>query len=170
VLLEGSIFLLPNGTFFVELILFIIVLGIIAKFILPPIQATLAERERIVRSSVQSGEESRAEADRLTAERELVLERARAEARARYDEAARVNEERRVEARARGEAERARLVAEAASRLEAERQEARAAAMAGIDQLVIAAAARVLGRPVDPARHRAILEDVTAEVAAPGGR
>lgn len=169
-LLEGSIFLLPNGTFFVELILFIVVLGIVAKFILPPVQRTLRERERIVRSSLQAGEEGRAEADRLAAEREAVLQRARAEARARYDEAAQANEERRTEARARAEQERARLVAEAAGQLEAERQAARAAAMAGIDALVVAAAARVLGRPVDPSRHQAVLDEVAAAARAPGGR
>ena len=169
-LLEGSIFLLPNGTFFVELILFIIVLGVVAKFILPPIADTLRERERIVRSSLQAGEEGRAEADRLAVEREAVLQAARAEARTRYDEAAQANEERRVEARARADQERARLVAEAADQLEAERRAARAAAMAGVDRLVVEAAARVLGRPVDPSRHGAVLEEVAAEASAPGGR
>lgn len=168
-LLESSIFLLPNGTFFVELILFVIVLGVVAKLILPPIQKTLAERERIVRSSLQAGEEGRSEADRLAAERDGVLARARAEARARYDEAAKATEERRADARRRGEAERERQVAAAAGQLEAERRAAREAAMGDLGSLVLSAASQVLGRPVDPARHRAVLDEV-AEASAPGGR
>ena len=32
-LLQSSIFLIPNGTFFVELILFVIVLGVVGSFV-----------------------------------------------------------------------------------------------------------------------------------------
>ena len=168
-LLASSIFLLPNGTFFVELILFAIVLGIVAKVILPPIQKTLAERDRMVRSSLQAGEEGRHEADRLVAEREALLARARTEARARYDEAAQENEALRAEARGRAEAERARLVAEATSRLEAERPTVRATVLADVGALSVSAAARVLGRPVDPARHAAVLAEATAEAGEARG-
>ena len=168
-LLASSIFLLPNGTFFVELILFVIVLGIVAKFILPPIQRTLAERERIVRTSLQAGEEGRAEADRLVAERERLLSRGRAEARARYDEAAQENEARRAEARGRAETERARRVAEAVGQLDAERQAAREAVLGDVGPLVLAAAARVLGRPVDPGRHEQVLAAAAAEARSPRG-
>lgn len=169
-LLASSIFLLPNGTFFIELILFIIVLAIVAKVILPPIQRTLAERERIVRSSLQAGEEGRAEAERLVAEREALLARARTEARARFDEVAQENEARRAEARQRAEAERARLVDEAIGQLEAGRQAARAAVLRDVGDLAVAAAARVLGRPVDPARHQAVLDEAAAEARSPKGR
>lgn len=168
-LLVSSIFLLPNGTFFVELILFIIVLGIVAKVILPPIQKTLAERDRIIRSSLQASEEGRSEAERLVAEREALLARARAEARSRFDEVAQENEARRAEARARAEAERSRLVAEATGRLEAERQVARAAVLADVADLAVSAASRVLGRPIDPARHQAVLTEAAAEASVSKG-
>lgn len=168
-LLVSSIFLIPNGTFFVELILFVLVLGVVAKYILPPIQRTLEERERTVRASLQAGEEGRAEAERLVADREAVLAGARAEARSRFDEVAQENEARRAEARGRAEEERARRVAEAVGQLEVEHQAARAAALADAGDLAVAAAARVLGRPVDPGRHRAALEEA-AEAPTAGGR
>ena len=173
-LLTGSIFLIPNGTFIVELVLFVIVLAIVGTFVLPPIRRTLEERERIVRSSLQAGEEGRVEADRLVAERDAVLARARAEARARFDEVAQANEERRSEARGRAEQERARLVADAAGQLEAERRRARLEVMGDVGALVVRAAEQVLGRPVDPSRHQALLGEVAraaaGEASAGGGR
>jgi len=166
VLLASSIFLIPNGTFFAELILFLIVLGVVGTVILPPIRKTLAEREHMVRSSLEAGEEGRVEADRLSAEAEAILSGARAEARSRFDEAAQSNEQRRAEARIRAEQERARQLAEATGRLEAERARARAEAMRDVESLVVTAAERVLGRPVDRARHAKILNEVAAEVSA----
>jgi F-type H+-transporting ATPase subunit b len=38
-------FLIPNGTFLVELVIFILVLAVIWKFVVPPIQAVLQDRE-----------------------------------------------------------------------------------------------------------------------------
>ncbi|MCW1960392.1 MAG: F0F1 ATP synthase subunit B [Mycobacterium sp.] len=40
-------FLIPNGTFFFVLAIFLIVLGVIGKFVVPPIQKVLGERERM---------------------------------------------------------------------------------------------------------------------------
>ncbi len=37
---NGGNFLIPNGTFVVELVIFLVVLGVIAKWILPPLQAS----------------------------------------------------------------------------------------------------------------------------------
>lgn len=44
----GQNFLLPNGTFIFVLLIFLIVLGVIAKFVVPPISAVLHEREAMV--------------------------------------------------------------------------------------------------------------------------
>ena len=41
-------FLVPNGTFFVVLIIFLIVLGVIGKWVVPPISKVLREREAMV--------------------------------------------------------------------------------------------------------------------------
>lgn len=51
-----SNFLIPNGTFFFVLAIFLIVLGVIAKFVVPPIQQVLGERERMV---AQTADENR---------------------------------------------------------------------------------------------------------------
>ena len=43
-----SNFLVPNGTFFVVLIIFLIVLGVIGKWVVPPVSKVLRERDAMV--------------------------------------------------------------------------------------------------------------------------
>ena len=45
VTLATSNFLVPNGTFIVVLLAFIVVVGVIAKKVLPPLNAALTERK-----------------------------------------------------------------------------------------------------------------------------
>ena len=45
---ETSNFLIPNGTFFFVLLIFLIVLGVIAKWVVPPVSKVLAEREAML--------------------------------------------------------------------------------------------------------------------------
>ena len=48
-----SNFLIPNGTFFFVLIIFLIVLGVIAKWVVPPISKVLREREAMVQKTAE---------------------------------------------------------------------------------------------------------------------
>ena len=92
-----SNFLIPNGTFFFVLAIFLIVLGVIAKFVVPPIQEVLGERERMVAKTTEDNrratdQEAAAEADyrkELAAGRSeaaAIRDEARAEGRSVVDE------------------------------------------------------------------------------------
>ncbi len=60
-------FLVPNGTFFVELIIFLVVLGVIWKWVVPPIRDVLEERaERVAKTSDNNHKAARAFADAET--------------------------------------------------------------------------------------------------------
>ena len=48
-----SNFLIPNGTFFFVLLIFLIVLGVIAKWVVPPISKVLREREEMVHKTAE---------------------------------------------------------------------------------------------------------------------
>ena len=74
---SNSIFLIPNGTIIVELVIFVIVFGIVAKFILPPLQRVMAERETTIRSALEASDEGRHEAERLEVEAGALLSAAR---------------------------------------------------------------------------------------------
>ena len=47
-----SNFLVPNGTFFIVLIIFLIVLGVIGKWVVPPVSMVLRERDAMVKHTV----------------------------------------------------------------------------------------------------------------------
>src|ERR1019366_4049218 len=81
----GGNFLIPNGTFIVELVIFLVVLGFIAKWILPPLQEVGETRRARIRTSLQGAEQARAEAQNLTAERDRLLAEARVQARGILD-------------------------------------------------------------------------------------
>jgi F-type H+-transporting ATPase subunit b len=156
-------FLLPNGTFFVELVLFIIVLGTVAKFILPPIQRVIAERAARVRAAQETSGAGQHEAAELEAERIAVLETARSEARSALEQAARTVDQLLAEARARGQEAHDRDLAEARPRLEVERRNTLDALAGNLGPLVISAAERVLGGTIDGSRHADLIDAVADE-------
>ena len=53
-----SNFLIPNGTFFFVLIIFLIVLGVIGKFVVPPISKVLREREEMVAKTTEDNRQA----------------------------------------------------------------------------------------------------------------
>src|SRR5690349_3028848 len=60
----GNNFLVPNGTFFVVLVIFLIVLGVIGKWVVPPISKVLRDRDAMVKQTV---DDSRKAADQFSA-------------------------------------------------------------------------------------------------------
>jgi F-type H+-transporting ATPase subunit b len=159
-------FLVPNGTFPIELVIFIVLLGIVAKFILPPIQRAMDARGSAVRAAQEAANEGQYAAEQLSAERREVLEQARQGARQATEQASQEAAQRVEEARRRGLEEHAQRLAEARPGLDAERERLESEVFGRLDVLVIEAAARVLGEPVDPARHAATIDLLIAEARA----
>ncbi|MCT7656805.1 F0F1 ATP synthase subunit B [Mycobacterium deserti] len=106
-----SNFLVPNGTFFFVLLIFLIVLGVIAKWVVPPISKVLHEREAMV---YKTAEDNR-RAAKLRAAADADYRRVMGEARR---EATNVREEARAEGRKIVEEARARANAEVSTVLQ----------------------------------------------------
>lgn len=73
-------FLIPNGTFFFVLAIFLIVLGVIGKFVVPPIQKVLGERERMAAQIVDDNRRAAAQEAAAEADYNKELATARSEA------------------------------------------------------------------------------------------
>jgi F-type H+-transporting ATPase subunit b len=151
---SSSNFIVPNGTFVVELVIFLVVLGVMAKFILPSLRRVLDERDRMLGDAQRASEAARLEAVRLERERVNVLAAARAEARAILEGAAQSVDGLIAEARERGRAEHDRRLAEADAAVETERRRLHDDVMARAVELVVAAAERIVGGGLDADRHR----------------
>jgi F-type H+-transporting ATPase subunit b len=90
-------FLIPNGTFFVVLAIFLIVLGVISTWVVPPIMKVLHERDEMVAKTIANNRESdkqfadaesdyQAEMARARRESSAIREEARAEGRRILDD------------------------------------------------------------------------------------
>ena len=84
---ETSNFLIPNGTFFFVLAIFLIVLGVIWKFVVPPVTQVLGERERMLAQTAADNRRSAELEKAAEADHNAELATARSEAAAIRDEA-----------------------------------------------------------------------------------
>jgi F-type H+-transporting ATPase subunit b len=167
-MLTGSLFLLPNFTFVLELVAFVLVLWFMAKVALPPLRKAMAERAEHIRSSIQAAEDAKREGEELLARRREALEAARAEARSIIDQANEIAEQLKREGRQRGEEEHNRLVLSAQTEIDLERERARTEVMGSLGELVLQAAERVIGESLDDDRHRALVDEAIVAAEAPG--
>jgi F-type H+-transporting ATPase subunit b len=173
----ASIFLLPNGTFIVELIIFVVLIVIMGKKIIPPITAALAERQERISASLDAADRARADAAAADDERRAVLEDARQQAREVVAQANRSAEAVRVDFQTRGQTEYERIVGSAEAEVAQARQRAVEEASSRLGELTMDVVERVIGRKVDTGAHddliaeavRALRADSTGGAAAGSG-
>ncbi len=143
-LAEGN-FLIPNGTFFAELIIFLIVLAIIWFFVVPPIRKVLGDRDAMVE---QTSTDTRSAAKGFEdAHSEYLggIKSARAEAGAIRDEARAAGRSAMEEQKQRASAEADAITREQTEQLRASGATAAAQARSDLGALSSTLASRVLG-------------------------
>jgi len=162
-------FLLPNATIFVEAALFLIVLFVFYRFVVPPLSRTLDERQEMLRKQVQDREKATRTLQEAKERYEEELAEARAEA-ARIRDAARADAARvRAELREQADREVERIQSEGAQQLAAAHEETTRLLREELGRLSTRLAERVIGEPVDDDR-RSTVDRFLAEVEqAPAG-
>jgi F-type H+-transporting ATPase subunit b len=164
-----SNFLIPNGTFFVELVAFVVVLAIVARRILPPVNKKLKERQEQIRSELEAADEAKADAAAADAERREALEHARQQAREIVEQANRTAERLDAEAQSRGQSEYDRLVTSAEAEVRLARQRALEEAASRLGELVVEVVERIIGREMDAAAHRDLIDEAVDALARDTG-
>jgi len=162
----AGIFLLPNGTFIVELIIFIVLIVIIGKKIIPPINKALAERQARVRASLDAADQARADALAADDERRAVLEEARQSAREVVAQANRTAEAVRADFQTRGQAEFERIVGGAETEVALARRSAVDEAANRLGEIAMDVVQRVIGRPVNVEAHRDLIDEAVSSLHA----
>jgi F-type H+-transporting ATPase subunit b len=161
-MIASSNFLVPNGTLIVEIVAFLIVLFVIRKYVLPPINKALEDRREQIRASLEAADAARAEADESRAQRQVIIDEARQQARDIVAAANTTADRVRAEATERGQQEYERLVSSAQSEITLARQRAVDEVSAQVAALVVSVARQVIGREVDAERHRALIDEAVA--------
>ncbi len=158
-----SNFLIPNATFVIELVAFVIVLYIIGKkFPLPQLKRALDERAEAIRSELQAADEAKADAAAADDDRRAALEQARHQAREIVAQANRTAEALASEAQARAQSEKDRILSSAESEVNLARQRALEEAAARLGELVVDVVERIIGREVTAEAHRDLIDEAIA--------
>ena len=144
-----SNFLVPNGTFLVELAAFAIIVWILAKFVIPPINRAMTSRQEAIRKEFADLEEAKAEANEAKEEFTSQIADAR-------HQAARIREEAREqgaaiisELREQAQTEANRIVEHAHAQIQAERQQALTSLRAEVGTLATTLAGRIVGESLE---------------------
>ena len=158
-------FLVPNATFFVELFAFLLLLFLLGKFIIPPINRAMTARQDAIRAEFAELDEAKSEA--TAAEEEFKAQIADAR-----HEAARIREEAReqgaaiiAEMREQAQAEAARIVEHAHVQIEADRKAAATSLRSEVGTLATTLAGRIVGESLDDeARQSRVVDRFLTEL------
>lgn len=168
--IEASNFLVPNGTFFAELIAFIIILVILGRYVLPPLRAALNERQGIINQQMLDADQTREQLANAQTEYQRALAEARKEAAQIRDSATADAQRIADEMHAAAREESARIVARGEELLANQRQTTVRELRAEIGTLAIDLASKIVGEALtDDTRARATVDRFLAELETVGG-
>ncbi len=163
-MLATNNFLVPNGTFVVELIAFLIVLGLLAKYVVPVLNETMERRQTTIKEALADAEEAKRRSQAAEAEYKAAIDKARADARALMDETNKMAEQVKADRRQQAEEEYERIVGRARHDINAEVRRASEQLRQQVADLTIAVAEKVLGENLDAAAHRSFIERTIADI------
>jgi F-type H+-transporting ATPase subunit b len=148
---KTSNFLVPNGTFFVVLAIFLIVLGVIGTFVVPSILKVLRERDAMVAKTATDNKKSAEQFEAAQADYEEAMKEARVQASSFRDNARAEGRKVVEDARARAEQEVLSTLQAAGEQLKRERDAVELGLRANVGSMSATLASRILGVDVIPA-------------------
>lgn len=160
-----SVLAVPIDELIIGIIAFLIVFGGLAKFALPNIKRTLAERADAIEGGIERAAKAEAEANALAEQYRQQLAAAREEASAIRTQAQADRSAMIEEARAEARAAAAAVTAQAEAQIAAERSQATSALTQQIGELAVNLAGKVVGQTLtDDARVRQTVDDFIADL------
>jgi F-type H+-transporting ATPase subunit b len=158
-----------NATFWIELVAFLLMLGVLARYVYPRVIEAAEARQKAIAAELEAAEKSRQEAEARLVEAEKKLQEARVSAQEIVAGATRSGEQLRQESKQKAEEEAKRLTQAARKEIEAEREKAIQSVREDVAGLVVAATEKVLGETLDAPKHKQLIERAIAEVASGDG-
>ncbi len=151
----ASNFLVPNATFLVEVVAFAIMVFVLGKYVIPPINKAMTDRQNAIRKEFADLEEAEAAARKAEKEYKDQL------ADARHD-AAKIREEAReqgaaiiADMRKQAQEEAERILRHGRAQLEAERSQAVASLRTEVGTMATSLASRIVGESLEDDERQA---------------
>lgn len=165
----ASNFLVPNGTFLVELVAFAILVYIFGKYLIPPINRAMTARQEAIRTQFAELDEAKSDARKAEADYKEQLNDAK-------HEAARIREEAREQgaqivqdAREKAQVEADRIIEHAHAQIEADRKAAFASLRRDVGSLATTLAGKIVGESMDDdERQGRVVERFLADLEETG--
>lgn len=159
-----------DGTVVIELIAFLLMLAVLARYVYPQVVAVAEARQRAIAQQLKEAEDARTSAEARLKEAEAHLIDARRSAQSVLDAAGKSAEQLRQELKQRADEEAKRTLDNARKQIEAERDLAIRSVRAEVADLVVTATEKVIGETLDEAKHHKLIERSIEEVASGDGR
>jgi len=152
--------------FIIELIVFLVLVVVIGRRLIPYVSRMMTETQEKIRASLEAADQARADALAADDERHAALEETRRTAQEILAQANRTAEAVRENAQARGEAEFERIVGSADAEVALARQRAVDEAANRLGEIVMDVAERVIAREVDAEAHHDLIDEAVSALNA----
>lgn len=161
----GNLFLIPNATFFLELLIFLLVLGVVWRYVVPPVKRAMNERQEMIRRQIEESERARTRLQEAETRYQEALAEARVEA-AKIREAARADSQAiKDEMRQQADQEVARIQQRGEEQLATQRERVVRELRAEVGQLAVELAGRIVGESLtDDARRAGTVDRFLGEL------
>ncbi len=158
-------FLVPNGTFLAELVAFAVILGVLWRYVLPPVRKAVNDRQELIRGQLEEGQQASQRLKQAEAEYRKALEQAHATAATIRDQARADAANLREELLERATQERDRIIESGREQLATDRRTLVRELRAELGDLAVELASRILGESLaEEARQRGTVDRFLAQL------
>lgn len=162
---EAPNFLLPNATFLVELGIFALLVFVLAKWVIPPINKAMTERQDLIKAQFEEAARAKAEAQASQDAHKAELAEARAEASRIREEAREQGAQIIAQQREQAQVEADRVTANAHAQIEVERAQTLTQLKAEVGGIATALAGKIVGESLeDDARQKSVVDRFIADL------
>lgn len=159
--------LLPNwGQMVYSVFAFLILFGLLSKLAFPPVIKMLEERQTKIRESLEKAEGTRMEAERLLQDYKQQLAEARAESHKITEQGKKLGESMKADIVAKAHEEAEAMITKAKGEIDAETRKALEGLQERVADLTISAAGMVVGKTLDEADHKRLIEEYVAQIGS----
>ena len=145
----GGNFLVPNMTFVFEIVSFLIIMYVMYKWVLPPVNNAMTERQAKIKAQFDEAAQLKADAEATEKENQAQLAEARAEASRIREEAREQGAQIIAQHREQAQVEAERITANAEAQLEVERAQALSQLKTEVGSIATTLAGRIVGESLD---------------------
>ncbi len=153
-----------NLTLVIQMVVFVILVGITMKFAWPVIVAAMEDRSRKIAMGLAAAEKGREELAQAEKKADAVVREARERAHQIVEQAQRRANDMVEQARSAASAEGQRMVAAAQQQIELEAGRARESLRRDVAQLAVETASKLLEREIDARAHADLIDKLAAQI------